>query len=163
MKKGKEPICLIDFWMQETVKELTTCVYFICTIWSSDLCTSESHAPLCACTSFALSGRWLSKNRTPATISTRLLHALSPKPSDASQGESRLKGAMKWKRPEHRRESRRGSFPFQRCWCLAAAPPWFRQIQIKLLTSSQSLASKNRSSTWVLFLSSCSLCFVLCR
>ena len=23
MKKGKEPTCLIDFWMQETVKELT--------------------------------------------------------------------------------------------------------------------------------------------
>ena len=23
MKKGKEPACLIDFWMQETVKELT--------------------------------------------------------------------------------------------------------------------------------------------
>lgn len=23
MKKGNEPLCLIDFWMQETVKELT--------------------------------------------------------------------------------------------------------------------------------------------
>ena len=23
MKKGKEPTCLIDFWIQETVKELT--------------------------------------------------------------------------------------------------------------------------------------------
>ena len=149
--------------MQEIVKELTACVYFICTIWSPELCTSESHVPLCACTSFALPGHRLSKNRTPATISTRLLHALSPKPSDVSQGESRPKGAMKWKRPEQRRERRRGSFRFQRCWCLAAAPPWFHQIQIKLLTSSQSLASKNRSSRWVLFLSSCSPCSVLHR
>ena len=81
MKKGKEPTCLIDFWMQEIVKELTACVYFICTIWLSELCTSESHVPLCACTSFALSGRRLSKNWTPATIvalfsSTSLNHRL---------------------------------------------------------------------------------------
>ena len=42
MKKGKEPMCSIDFWMQETVKELTTCVYFICAIWSPIIKESDS-------------------------------------------------------------------------------------------------------------------------
>ena len=94
--------------VQETVKELTACVYFICAIWSPELCTSESHTPPCACTSFALFGRRLSKNRTPATISIWLLHAPSRKPPDASRGESQPRGAMKGKPPEQRRESRRG-------------------------------------------------------
>ena len=88
---------------------------------ASELCTSESHAPPHACTSFPLSGRQLSKNQTPAAISTRLLRTLLPKPPDASLGESWPRGAMKWKRPEQRRESRRG----RRRWCLAAVALWF--------------------------------------
>ena len=82
---------------------------------ASELCTSESHAPPHACTSFPLSGRQLSKNQTPAAISTRLLRTLLPKPPDASLGESWPRGAMKWKRPEQRRESRRGR---RRWWVL---------------------------------------------
>ena len=117
----------------------------------------RTHAPPRACTSFPLSGRQLSKNQTPAAISTRLLRALLPKPLDVSLGESWPRGAMKWKRPEQRRENRRG----RRRWCLAAVALWFRRLRIKLLTPSQSLASRNRSSTRVLFLSSCSLCSIL--
>ena len=106
----------------------------------------RTHAPPRACTSFPLSGRQLSKNQTPAAISTRLLRALLPKPPDASRGESRPRGAMKWKRHEQRRESRRRSFWFRRRWCLAVAALWFRRIRIKLLTPSQSLESRNQSS-----------------
>ena len=108
-----------------------------------ELCTSESHVPLRACTSFALSGRRLSKNQTPVATSTWLLRALLPKPPDASRGESRPRGAMKWKRHEQRRESRRRSFWFRRRWCLAVAALWFRRIRIKLLTPSVSWIQKS--------------------
>ena len=163
MKKGKEPTCLIDFWMQETVKELIALSESGETVVLPPPNTSNVEIGSClfdflfaaqdASTSSLLWAMTLfdSHLEVLAKVSEEVKSIWLPEFDSLINSDQIVQ--MMYTHVVAREILRyRAPMTIQR-----------KGSTCMLLTPSQSLASRNRSSTWVLFLSSCYLRSVLCR